>query len=91
MAGPPSPDGNRVFLIGVRRTATRMRYWEPPEDDTLHIVPGPYASTLCGRDTDDGRLVGQVRPSRRGVDVSGLCESCRAALRDRSDGSTAPS
>ncbi|MFB6104620.1 MAG: hypothetical protein ABEJ57_05980 [Halobacteriaceae archaeon] len=79
------------FLLAFVEPVPVMRYWESSEDGTLHIVPGPYAPTLCGRDTGDGQLVGQVRPSRRGVDVATLCESCRVALRDRTDGSTAPS
>lgn len=60
-----------------------MRYWEA-RDGTIHLIPRPYADTLCGLDTESGSIVGQVNPSRRGVDVTGLCETCRARLRDRS-------
>lgn len=67
-----------------------MRYWERP-DGTVHIVTRPYRTTLCGEPAEDGQLVGQVRPSRRGIAVTGLCEACRTALRERADDTSARS
>lgn len=68
-----------------------MRYWEPGDGGATHIVTRPYRRTLCGERADGGRLVGQVRPSRRGVCVTGVCEACLGTLREPTGDGTARS